>query len=61
MLKREKRDEKMMNMRISESFRNEAEKVKTDFIKKGLAEYSAPCYLILNELVARYKKENDIE
>lgn len=60
MIKREKRDGKFLNMRISEEFRKDVQTVKDDFIKKNLAEYGAPYYLILNDLIDRYKNENDL-
>ena len=60
MIKREKREGKFLNMRISEEFRKNVQLVKDDFIKKNLAEYGAPYYLILNELIERYKNENNI-
>ena len=60
MIKREKRDGKFLNMRISEEFRKKVQIVKDDFIKKNLAEYGAPYYQILNELIIRYKNENEL-
>ena len=60
MIKREKRDGKKMNMYITEEFRKNVQTVKDDFIKKNLAAYGAPYYQILNELIIRYKNENNI-
>lgn len=60
MIKREKRDGKKMNMYITEEFRKNVQLVKDDFIKKNLCEYGAPYYLILNELVEKYKNENGL-
>ena len=60
MIKREKRDGKKMNMYITEEFRKNVQLVKDDFIKKNLAEYGAPYYLILNDLIEKYKNENEL-